>query len=278
MNDSPILVIGARGKTGRRVAARLETLGVPVRAASRTTGTRFDWDDRATWAPALNGTGAVYLVPMAEYVDMAAVAAFVGQAVEAGVRRLVLLSARTEGGDVLHGQEPAEEAVRASGAEWTILRPAWFSQNFSEDYLLPPILAGDLAVPTGEGREAFVDAEDIADVAVAALTRDGHAGETYELSGPEPLSFRTVAEMIAAASGRQIRYTPLEKAAYAELLRSQGVPADLSDEVADLMDTLRQGAGDRVGDGVRRALGRDPRPFADYVKETAATGVWNPAP
>ncbi|WP_344588689.1 NAD(P)H-binding protein [Actinomadura vinacea] len=276
MNDTPILVTSARGKTGRRVVSRLDALGVPFRAASRTesSGTRFDWADRATWAPALDGAGAVYLVPMAEFVDAAAVTAFVGEAAAAGVRRLVLLSARTAGGEVLPGQEEAEEAVRGSGAEWTILRPAWFSQNFSEDYLLPPILAGELALPTGEGREAFVDAEDIADVAVAALTGDGHAGQTYELSGPEPLSFRTVAELISAASGREIRYTPLEVPDFIALLRSQEVPDDLARDVAEMMDTLRQGAGDRVGDGVRRALGRDPRPFADYVEEAAATGVW----
>src|SRR5437868_4335983 len=170
MNDAPILVLGARGKTGRRVTARLKDRGLPVRAASRTTGTRFDWVDRATWGPALQDTGAVYLIPMNEYVGQDLIADFTGAAVAAGVQRLVLLSARGGDGEALPEQEPAERAVREAGAAWTILRPAWFAQNFSEDFFLPLLLEGELALPSGEGREAFVDVADIADVAVAALT------------------------------------------------------------------------------------------------------------
>ncbi|MFV2175452.1 NAD(P)H-binding protein [Actinomadura sp. LOL_016] len=276
MTDTPILVLGARGKTGRRVTARLTDLGVPVRAASRSTGTRFEWADRATWGPALDGAGAVYLVPMNESVDQDAVAEFARAAVAAGVRRLVLLAARGVDGAPQPAQEPAERAVRESGAEWTILRPAWFAQNFSEDFFHAPLMAGELALPTGEGREAFVDAADIADVAVAALTGAGHAGEIYELSGPEPLPFRTAARMIAEASGREIRYTPLEVPEFTALVESQGVPPAVAAMLAGLLADIRDGAGDRVSDGVRRALGREPRPFADYVKEAAAAGAWAP--
>ncbi|RSN71373.1 NAD(P)H-binding protein [Actinomadura sp. WAC 06369] len=278
MTESPILVLGARGKTGRRVTARLTALGVPVRAASRSTGTIFEWADRDTWGPALDGARAVYLVPMNESVDQDAVAEFADAAVAAGVRRLVLLAARGAGGGPQPAQEPAERAVRASGAEWTILRPAWFAQNFSEDFFREPLLAGVLALPTGEGREAFVDAGDIADVAVAALTGAGHAGEVYELSGPEPLTFGAAVRMIAEASGREIRYTPVEVPEFTAMLESLGVPAAFAEMLAGLLTTLRDGDGDRVGDGVRRALGRDPRPFAEYVKEAAAAGAWAAAP
>ncbi|MGW0481341.1 NmrA family NAD(P)-binding protein [Nonomuraea sp. NPDC003214] len=275
MSVSPILVIGARGKTGRRVAARLDRLGLPVRAASRSGSPAFDLADRDTWRPALAGAGAVYLVPMHESVPVATVAEFAGAAAESGVRRVVLLSARGPAGAAESYQEPVERAVRATGLEWTILRPAWFAQNFSEDLFLEPILAGELALPTGEGREAFVDAGDIADVAAAALTGDGHAGEVYELSGPEALSFRTAVELIAEATGREIRYTPLEPAGFTAALTGQGLPAEAADLVTELLVRIRDGAGEHVSDGVRRALGREPRSFAAYVKEAAQAGAWS---
>ncbi|MFC6881337.1 MULTISPECIES: NAD(P)H-binding protein [Actinomadura] len=278
MPTSPVLVLGARGKTGRRVAARLDQLGHPFRGASRSGGTRFDFADRDTWKPALSGAGAVYLVPMTESVPAAAVEEFLAVAAGSGVRRVVLLSARPAadaGGAADRHQEPVELAVRATELDWTILRPSWFAQNFSEFMFLEPLLAGELALPTGEGREAFVDADDIADVAVAALTGDGHAGEVYELSGPEALSFRTAVGMIAEAAGRRIRYTPLEPAEFTAGLTAQGMPPEGADLVTELLVNIRDGAGEHISDGVRRALGRDPRSFADYVKATAAAGVWN---
>ncbi|MER6000743.1 NAD(P)H-binding protein [Nonomuraea angiospora] len=274
MSDSPVLVLGARGKTGRRVVARLDRLGHPFRAASRSGGTRFDFADRDTWGPALDGAGAVYLVPMSEAVPAATVEEFLAAVARAGVRRVVLLSARGVGGTADPYQEPVELALRATGLEWTILRAAWFAQNFGEDLFLEPILSGELALPAGEGREAFVDAEDIADVATAALVQDGHAGQIYELSGPEPVSFRTAVEMISEATGRPVRYTALETSRFTAALTAQGVPAEAADLAAELLGRIRDGAGERVGDGVRRALGRDPRSFADYVKTAAAAGTW----
>ncbi|MFG2006085.1 NAD(P)H-binding protein [Spirillospora sp. NPDC048911] len=272
MTESTILVLGARGKTGRRVVARLGDLGRTVRAASRTTG--FDLADRATWNAALEGAAAVYLVPMNEQVDQSVVAEFVDAAAEAGVRRIVLLSARGVAGEVQPAQEQAERAVRESGVAWTILRPAWFAQNFSEDFFLDPLLSGELAIPAGEGREPFIDAEDIADVAAAALTGEGHTGQIYELSGPEPLSFRTAVEMIAEASGREIRYTPVQVPDFVATLTSVGLPGEAAEFLAGLLDGISHGTGDHVSDGVQRALGREPRPFADYVKSAAASGAW----
>ncbi|WP_433324391.1 NAD(P)H-binding protein [Spirillospora sp. CA-294931] len=274
MTDNPILVIGARGKTGRHVVSRLQERGVPVRAASRSTGTRFDFADRSTWGPALDGTGAVYLVPMTEYADVGAVLAFIR---EIGDRRVVLLSSRglTEG--AAHPiQEPYETAVRESAAEWTILRPGWFSQNFSEDFFHPLVLAGEMALSTGEGREAFVDTRDIADVAVEALTGAGHSGKIYELTGPEALDFGDVAARISAETGRPLRYTPISGDAFRQALTAEGTPADLAEVLAGLLEAIRDGVGEKVTDDVRRVLGREPRTFAEYAKETAATGVWTP--
>jgi uncharacterized protein YbjT (DUF2867 family) len=165
------LVLGGTGKTGRRVAERLTARGLPVQVGSRPGKPPFDWDDQATWVPALRNVESVYV---AYYPDLAVpgaaatVRSFAELAVKTGVRRLVLLSGRGEEGALL-----GEQAVRDSGAEWTVLRASWFSQNFSEGFFLDQVLSGEVALPAGSIREPFLDTDDIADVAVAALTEDG---------------------------------------------------------------------------------------------------------
>jgi uncharacterized protein YbjT (DUF2867 family) len=267
------LVLGGTGKTGRRVAQRLAALGRPVRAGSRSGRPPFDWQNRATWAPALHGAGAAYI---SYYPDLAApgaaetVGAFAHLAVETGVSRLVLLAGRGE-----PEAELAEQAVSDSGAELTIVRAAWFSQNFSEDYLLEPVLAGELALPAGDTPEPFVDADDIADVAVAALTQDGHAGQLYELTGPRLLTFDEAASEIATATGREIRYRPVSLEEYAAAAAGQGVPAAVVMLLSYLFSEVLDGRNAHVADGVRRALGREPRGFAGYARDVAASGVWD---
>ncbi|WP_405149865.1 NAD(P)H-binding protein [Sphaerisporangium sp. NBC_01403] len=268
-----ILVLGGTGKTGRRVAERLAARGLPVRIGSRAGTPPFDWNDQATWAPVLEDVGAVYVV---YYPDLASpeaapsVRAFAELAAASGTRRLVLLSGRGE-----EEAEISEKGVRESGAEWTILRASWFSQNFSEDYLLEPVLGGEIALPAGNVGEPFVDADDIADVAVAALTEPGHAGELYELTGPRLLTFADAAAEIAKAAGREVRYEPVAPGQYASLLAGQGVPPEYVMLLTDLFTRVLDGRNAHLTDGVRRALGREPRDFADYARDTAATGVWN---
>ena len=270
------LVLGGTGKTGRRVAQRLTALGRPVRVGSRSGRPRFDWQDQATWAPALDDVAAVYV---SYYPDIAtpgaveALGSFAELAVRSGVRRLVLLSGRGE-----PEAEHAEQAVRASGAELTILRSAWFAQNFSEDYLLGPVLAGEVALPAGEVPEPFVDVDDIADVAVAALTRDGHAGQVYELTGSQLLSFAEATGEIAKATGRQIRYRSVPIDEYAAAAAGQGVPAEAVEALSYLFSEVLDGRNARIADGVRRALGREPRDFTGYARRTAASGVWDTRP
>jgi uncharacterized protein YbjT (DUF2867 family) len=267
------LVLGGTGKTGRRVAQRLTALGRPVRIGSRSGQPRFDWEDRTTWARALDRVDRVYV---SYYPDLAVpgavetVGAFTQLAAETGARRQVLLSGRGE-----PGAELAEQAVRDSGAELTILRSTWFSQNFSEDYLLEPVLAGEVALPAGDTPEPFVDADDIAEVAVAALTEDGHVGQLYELTGPRLLTFAQAVDVIAKATGRRIRYLPVEIDEYAAAATQQGVPAEVVELLAYLFSQVLDGRNARVADGVRLALGREPRDFTDYAEEAAARGVWN---
>jgi uncharacterized protein YbjT (DUF2867 family) len=157
----------------------------------------------------------------------------------------------------------------------TIVRCSWFSQNFSESFLLSPILSGEVVLPNGNTPEPFVDADDIADVVVAALTEDGHTGKTYELTGPRPLTFEQAVREIAQGTGREIRFTPVSAEAYAAVLTKQNVPNELVTFLSYLFGEVLDGRNTHVTDGVQRALGREPKDFSDYVRETAATGVWN---
>lgn len=257
------LVLGATGKTGRRVIAALDD----ARPASRATG--FDWTSPDTWKPVLHGVSAVYVVPPPLRLEMPELPDFVDAAVGAGVRRIVLLSGR----GVTDAYEP-EQVVRESGVDWTVLRPSWFSQNFSEDWFLPAILARSVALPTGNGLHPFIDADDIADVVVAALTDPRHAGEVYELSGPTAISFGEAVSLIGDAIGAEIGYTGESTSDFHESLKSQEVPDDYAALLTQLLQGIAAGHDAHLSDGVQRALGRDPRTFADYAKTAAATGVW----
>ena len=269
----PVLVIGGTGRVGRRVAERLTARGVPVRIGSRSGEPPFDWEDEGTWAPALDQVGAVYLSyapDLAVPGAVAAVRSFAELAVEAGVRRLVLLSGRGE-----EEAQRAERAVQDAAAEWTVVRCAWFNQNFSENYLLEPMLGGEVALPAGDVPEPFVDAEDIADVAVAALTEAGHAGELYELTGPRLLTVKEAIGEIAWAAGREIRFVPVSVEEYESVLAEQDVPPEFLSFLTYLFGEVLDGRNAHLTDGVRRALGREPRDFADYAREAAAAGVWD---
>jgi len=267
------LVIGGTGKTGRRIVSRLRERGLPVRSASRSSEPPFDWNDQATWAPALRGASSAYV---SFFPDLAvpgapeAIAALAGEASSAGVRRLVLLSGRGE-----EEAQRAEQALQASGVDWTVVRCSWFAQNFSEDYLLETVLAGEVALPAGDVPEPFVDADDIADVAVAALTEDGHSGQVYELTGPRLLTFAEAVGEIGRATGRELRFVPVAIDDYEAVLAEHGVPADVAGLLRYLFTEVLDGRNAMLADGVQRALGRAPRDFADYARDVAATGVWD---
>jgi uncharacterized protein YbjT (DUF2867 family) len=277
MNDETILVTGATGKTGRRVVRLLQERGAAVRAASRTGTPSFDWTDRNTWEPALQGVTAMYLVVPDLGSPQAAetIATFARQAAAAGAQRAVLLSMPEGGGPDHESVLAAERALEHAGLEWTVLRPRWFFQNFSEDFLRHPVLGGEVRLPAGDGKEAFVDAEDIAEVAVVALTEAGHAGWYYELSGPRLMSFQDAVEEIARATGRDLRYVPLTPEAYADEQRAQGVPEEWVQLSTGLYEYVRSGGLATLGDGVQRSLGRSPRDFSDYAKTAARQGLWN---
>jgi uncharacterized protein YbjT (DUF2867 family) len=267
------LVLGGTGKTGRRVAERLVARGLPVRIGSRAGTPPFDWDHQATWAPALRDVQSAYV---SYYPDLTvpgaatAVRSFTELAVESGVKRLVLISGRGE-----KAAQHSERIVQDSGADWTIVRCSWFSQNFSEDYLLEPVRCGEVALPAGNVGEPFVDADDIADVAAAALTEDGHAGQLYELTGPRLLTFAEAVAQIARAIGREVRYVPVSIEQYTSTLAEYGLPTEVVSMLTYLFTEVLDGRNACLTDGVQRALGRAPRDFADYARDAAAAGAWS---
>jgi uncharacterized protein YbjT (DUF2867 family) len=266
------LVLGGNGKTGRRVVERLRALGRAVRVGSRSAQPAFDWEDRSTWAAALDGVEAVYVSYQPDLAvpgALATVQAFYAQALASGATRLVLLSGRGE-----EEAQQAEQALQATRADWTILRASWFCQNFSESFLLEPIQAGVVALPVADIGEPFVDVEDIAEVAVAALTQPGHIGQLYELTGPRAITFSQAVREIAQATGRDIRFERIAPEDFRAGLAEAQLPADVADLVLYLFTTVLDGRNLPLADGVQRALGRAPRDFADYVRRTAASGLW----
>ncbi|MCI3227184.1 SDR family oxidoreductase [Streptomyces sp. NP-1717] len=279
MSEHPILVTGATGKSGRRVVGQLRSKGLPVRAAARNGEHAFDWTDSRSWDSALEGVRSLYLVQLD---GTKLVRPFVERALRHGVRRIVLASGRgiddpdyaKDSGGVLEGILDSEAAVRESGLEWTISRPGWFAQNFSEGFFADAVRTGELRLPAGDGGASFVDAEDIAAVVVAALTEDGHTGRTYELSGPRAVTLTEAAATISTAAGREIRYVPVSVAEYVADLVHQGLPPADAEAFADVVAPLREGRDAYVSDGVQRALGRAPRSFAQFATATAEAGGW----
>ncbi|WP_405659865.1 NAD(P)H-binding protein [Streptomyces sp. RK9] len=272
---SPLfLVLGATGKTGRRVVPRLRAAGHTVRAVSRSGETRFDWHDRTTWAPVLDGVTGLYLIAPE---DPEPVDDFVAQAAAAGVRRFVVLSGRgadVSGESFLPGMARAERAVADARVDWTVVRANNFAQNFSEDFFHAAVLAGRLALPVGDTVEPFVDVEDIADVVVALLTEEGHSHRVYELSGPRALTYGAAVAEIAEASGRPMRFEAISPEQFLAELTADGVPAAVAQELTDLFTFVAEGHLSSLATGVRDVLGREPRDFTEYVKATAARGAW----
>jgi uncharacterized protein YbjT (DUF2867 family) len=264
-----ILVLGATGKTGRRVVDALKATGATVRAASRSSAVRFDWSDESTWQPALSGATAAYVIAPH---DPAAVAPFVSQA--SGVR-LVLLSGRALDeipDDVFAGMHAAEEAVRASGSPWTILRANNFAQNFSEELWQPGVRAGRLALPVDDTPEPFVDVQDIAEVAALVLTSEGHDGQTYNLTGPATITFDTAVAKISAALGRTVELVKLTPDEYRETLLAEGLSEDDATELNGMYEAMRKGLLATPTDDVSRLLGREATEFDTYV--AGALDAW----
>ena len=273
--DGLVLVLGGTGKTGRRIVASLKAKGVPTRIGSRSATPSFDWNNEAGWDDCLAGAESVYInyspdLAMPGATD--AVQALVTKAKRHNVRRLVLLSGRGE-----EEAQACERIVQDSGIDWTVVRASWFNQNFSEGAFVEMVQAGQITLPDVDTPEPFVDVDDIAEVAVVALTEEGHAGEVYEVTGPRMLTIGEIAAELTKATGRSIEYIPVPHDAFVAGVAESGAPQDVVWMLDYLFATVLDGRNAYLTDGIQRALGREPKDFADYAREIAATGLWSDA-
>lgn len=269
-----ILVLGGKGKTGRRIVERLTQKGHNVRIGSRAENPAFDWNKPAGWPAVLENIESVYITYQPDLAvpgAKEAIEALIKVAKEQGVRKLVLLSGKGE-----IEAERCEKLVMNCGLDYTIIRASWFNQNFSESFFLDPILAGHVALPQAEVKVPYVDADDIADVAVEALLHKQHNGEIYELTGSRFLTFKEVVGEIADATGRDIQFTAITLSEYNKMMEEHGIPADYIWLINYLFtEVLGNDDNQVITYGIEQVLGRKPKDFSDYVRETAATGIWN---
>ncbi|MBO9447385.1 NAD(P)H-binding protein [Ruegeria sp. R14_0] len=271
--SNEILVIGATGKTGKRVAERLHARGLAVRYGTRRSAIPFDWEKPETWQASLAGIKSAFVayspdlaVPSAHDV----IEAFVTAAEEAGLRCIVMLSERNEA-----RAQACEQLVKDSSLEWTILQPSWFMQNFSEGGFLDSVLAGEVSAPDSGAKEPWVDLEDVADVAVEALLEDGHAGQVYEITGADLLTWDEAMAVIAAVTGRDITYKTITPEEFEATLVAAGFPEADAKFVAELVAEILNGKNASTSDGLQRALDREPRTFQQFAEAANAAGCWS---
>lgn len=269
-------VVGATGKTGIRVLTQLQQLGYSTRGLSRgVSGNNhrtFDWSDRTTWRPALEGLHSVYVTYFPDLAVPSAeddIRAFVELAKICKIKHIVLLSGRGE-----EGAQRAEEVIKFSGLGWNIVRASWFMQNFSESFMHDGLKAGELILPEPKATEPFIDVDDIADVVVAALTRHELRNQLLEITGPELLSFVECVEEIARASKREISFTTLPVETYLAAAKAEGLPEDIAWLINELFVNVLDGRNESRTDTVERVLERPARRFDSYVKALAGSGVW----
>jgi uncharacterized protein YbjT (DUF2867 family) len=266
------LVLGGTGKTGRRIISRLEDKGVPTRVGSRSSLPSFDWHNEAGWDVCLKGVESVYINYAPDLAMPGAsdsIQMFVNKAKSHGVKRLVLLSGRGE-----EEAQACEQIVQQSGLEWTIVRASWFNQNFSEGAFVDMIILGQITLPAGDTLEPFVDVDDIAEVAVVALTETGHNGEIYEVTGPRLMTFADIASDLSQATGRDITFIDVPHEAFVAGISESGAPNEVVWMLDYLFSTVLDGRNAHLSDGIQRSLGRPPKDFLDYAKDVAATNVW----
>lgn len=273
MTTSPILIIGKTAKTGLRVEQRLQALGYSTRGVSRSSSPAFDWEDAGTWRQALEGTTSAYVtfypdlaMPSAEHT----IAEFIALAKDVGLQHLVLLSGRGE-----QGAERAETLLMNSGLDWNVVRASWFMQNFSEGFLIEGIVGGELMLPAGDIVEPFIDIDDIADVAVAALTKPALRNRLFEVSGPRAMTFAQCVAEISEVAGYPIKYTRVSVEDFLQALRDEGLPEDMLWLMHELFTVVFDGRNSTPATGVEEALGRPATDFSEYLQKVKASGAWH---
>lgn len=283
-----ILIVGATGTTGRETVPKLLARGIPVRVMTRDkdkalslpgfSGAEIVVADPArpeTLDAAFAGANKVFLIPPSGPGADVCEQNLIDAARRAGVKHVVKLSASCATPDApsmaLSFNYHGEQKLKASGIPYTILRPSSFMQNFM--YYAPAIKSqGAVYQSLGDARMALIDTRDIADVAVAVLTSAGHEGKTYELTGPESLTYSEAAEKIGAATGRPVRYVDVPPAAFEQVLIGIGVPPVFAAETVNIYGRgpYREGKTSAVSSAIPELLGRPARSFDEFAREYAA--------
>lgn len=265
------LILGGAGRSGSRIHNRLIRLGVPTRLVSRRTG--FDWDSPATWSHALRGASAAFVcfTPDLAFPGVPEKMEALGSlAAREGLQRLVLLSGRGE-----EGARASEAALRRAGVPTTVLRCSWFQQNFSEHFLTGPVRRGRLRLPAPDVPEAFVDLDDVADAAVVTLTRPHPGNDTYELSGPELLTFAEAAEILSEARQSTVTFESVDVESFVADLALDGVPGSEAEPLAYLFTDILDGRNASLVHGVQEVLERQPSSLRSFARRAAAAGAWS---
>ena len=274
MKTEQFLITGGTGKTGRRIVERLNKLGRKVRIGSRSAELPFDWNDPTNWDEVLKGIDKVYITYQPDLAvpgAKEAISELVKVSKKAGVSKMVLLSGKGE-----REAELCEDIVINSGIDYTIIRASWFNQNFSENFLLEPILDGVVALPQAHVKIPFVDAEDIADVAVKVLNDNSYNGKIFELTGSETLTFKEAITVIAKATNRSISFIPLSLEAYASAMKGMQLPEDFIWLINYLFDVVLGNPNNSIiTEDIELLLGRAPKTFREFAEESAALGIWN---
>lgn len=273
--NQKIVVLGANGKTGRKVAEILESRGEDVVRGSRQASPPFDWHQPEAWSMVLRGAERMYITYQPDLAvpgALEAIEKLVEVARIEGLQKLVLLSGKGE-----KEAELCEQVIINSGIDYTIVRASWFNQNFSESFFLPAILSGDVALPMARAKVPYVDTDDIAAVVAKVLMDTEHNGQIYELTGPRLLTFQQVMEEIAVASGRSISFTPISLPAYISMLEDLRVEKDFIWLIQYLFtEVLLEPKNAILSADIRKVLGRSPKDFRQFAMEQAALGTWTP--
>jgi uncharacterized protein YbjT (DUF2867 family) len=279
-----ILVTGATGTVGTEMVKELLAAGVEVRALVRSLGrarpllgpdveiVEGDLEKPETIDPAMKGVEKAFLLTSSgpESVDLHA--NFIAAAKRAGNPYVVRLSALGSGPDSpftfgrWHGQ--SERHLEESGLPYTHLRPHGFMQNF---LFYAPTIASDGAIfaPMGDAKIGMVDSRDVSAVAAKVLTEDGHQGRTYDITGPESLSYAQAAETLDAALGKTVRYVDVTPEQAKDGMMSLGFPEWLADAALELHAFYRTGEGEIVTPVVAEVTGRPPRTFNEFARDHA---------
>lgn len=283
-----VLVTGATGNVGSHVVRELGERGKNVRAFVRDPGKAAgmfgdesgggveivpgDFADAASVTRAMDGAGSVFLACSNQPRQVEYETRVIDAAREAGVRRIVKLSAlgAEAGSPVAFWDWHAriEKHLRASGTPHVILRPGFSMSNLPASAEATG-RTGMMFLPAGEASVAMIDPRDVAAVAAAALTGDGHDGRIHTLTGPEATSFERVAEELSAAVGRRVQYVSVPDEAAKQGMIEQGLPEFVAGQIVAVFGFLRNGAQDRTTGTVRELTGREPRSFARFARDHA---------